>query len=372
MAKRDILIIAGARPNFMKISPILRALSKSSNLNGRLIHTGQHYDEEMSGRFFKELGIPEPEINLNVAKGSQSFQTADIMQKFETVLESVKPVAILVVGDVTSTLACALVAVKNGCPVIHVEAGLRSFDRKMPEEINRVLTDQISDILFTTEYEANENLFREGISKEKIHFVGNVMVDSLDYNLEQAITSGQVFNENNISFSSEDAYGVLTLHRPSNVDDHKVLSELLNQIAKISNHMPIIFPAHPRTKAAIEDMGLNYLIEGSHIEITPPLSYLSMLGLMKSAALVMTDSGGLQEETTALGVPCFTLRENTERWITVTQGTNTMVGVAIGALEKAFEDYQTGNVKKGARPTLWDGKASERIVAILEHIYSGK
>lgn len=360
----DILVVAGARPNFMKIAPIMRALADSKILRGRLIHTGQHHDDAMSGSFFRELGIPEPEENLEAAGGTQASQTAEIMIRFEKVMDRMAPRAVLVVGDVTSTLACALVAVKKGVPVIHVESGLRSYDRAMPEEINRVLTDQISDFLFTTEREADENLAKEGITKG-VHFVGNVMVDSIEHNLKNATPAVQTLSALGVKATASN-YAVLTLHRPSNVDDPKMLEALLGAIAKIAAQVPVLFPAHPRTKDAIARFGLERYFESGDIAIVPPQSYLSMLGLMREAKIVLTDSGGLQEETTALGVPCFTLRENTERWITVTQGTNTMVGTSPDALLDAFADLMAGKVKGGVRPEAWDGRAGERIVAILE------
>ena len=361
----DILVVAGARPNFMKIAPILRAMADSKILRGRLIHTGQHHDDAMSGSFFRELDIPEPEENLEAAGGTQATQTAEIMIRFEKTLDRIAPRAVLVVGDVNSTLACALVAAKKGVTVIHVESGLRSYDRAMPEEINRVLTDQISDFLFTTEREANDNLAKEGIT-QGVHFVGNVMVDSVEHNLKNAVPAAQTLSGLNVKATVSN-YALLTLHRPSNVDDPHMLEALLAAIASISESVPIIFPAHPRTKDAIKRFGFEKYFENSAIAIVPPQSYLSMLGLMREAKVVLTDSGGLQEETTALGVPCFTLRENTERWITVREGTNTMVGTSPDALLAAFADLMSGNIKRGKRPEAWDGRAGERIVAILEN-----
>lgn len=361
----DILVAAGARPNFMKIAPILRALASSKILRGRLIHTGQHHDDAMSGSFFRELDIPEPEENLGVGSAVREVQIAEIMRRFTQTVDKISPRAVLVVGDVNSTLACALVAAKKKIPVIHVEAGLRSFDRAMPEEINRVLTDEISDFLFTTEREADENLVKEGIAQEKIHFVGNVMVDCLEYNLNRAIGVAKTLETLKIKTSSSN-FALLTLHRPSNVDDSVKLKGLLDALHEIGKRMPVIFPAHPRTKESITRFSLDSYFNDSRIFLVPPQPYLSMLGLMKEARVVMTDSGGLQEETTALGVPCFTLRENTERWITVNEGTNTMVGTSSAALLSAFEKLMKGDTKKGARPELWDGNASRRIVSILE------
>jgi UDP-N-acetylglucosamine 2-epimerase (non-hydrolysing) len=371
MLKKDILIIAGARPNFMKISPILQRLSRSESLRGRLVHTGQHHDEQMSGSFFNELGIPEPEIKLKVSSGSITEQTAEIMKSFEPVMKSVMPTAILVVGDVTSTLACALTACRYHVPVVHVEAGLRSGDRKMPEEINRILTDQISDLLFTTERDADENLKREGIASEKIHFAGNVMVDSVEYNLEKAIPHEKTLHGVQYPYPLEYGYCLLTLHRPSNVDNEKALIEIITAIKDISAKIPVVFPVHPRTRQKIEAFLPSGFFRNSRIHLCHPFSYLSMMGIMKNSKLVLTDSGGLQEETTALGVPCFTLRDNTERWITVEKGTNTMVGTSADSIQKNFADFLGGKIKKGTRPELWDGKASERIVSVLENVYAG-
>lgn len=361
----DILVVAGARPNFMKIAPILRAMASSKILRGRLIHTGQHHDDAMSGSFFRELDIPEPEENLGVGSAAREVQIAEIMRRFEQTVEKIAPRAVLVVGDVNSTLACAQVAARKKIPVIHVEAGLRSFDQTMPEEINRILTDKISDFLFTTEREADENLVKEGIAREKIHFVGNVMVDCLEHNLGRAVNAAETFAAQNVKISPSN-FALLTLHRPSNVDDPATLKGVLGALHEIGGRMPIIFPAHPRTKESITRFSLDHYFNDKRIFLVPPQSYLSMLGLMKEAKIVMTDSGGLQEETTALGVPCFTLRENTERWVTVNEGTNTMVGTSPQALLSAFEKFMKGDTKKGARPELWDGNASHRIVSILE------
>ena len=357
---RKILCVVGARPNFMKIAPIMAAFAKSQ-LHARLIHTGQHYNEAMNHQFFVDLGIPQPNINLEVGSGSHAVQTAEIMKRFEPVVDQEKPAAILVVGDVNSTIACALVAAKKGIPVIHVEAGLRSHDRTMPEEINRVLTDQISDILFTTERMAKDNLLREGIQDERIHFVGNVMIDTLHNNLERAIPASQT-----CAGFIAGPYAVLTLHRPSNVDNRESLTSLLETVNQVTAMMPVVFPLHPRTRSRIEEYGLNSMLENPRLLVLPPLGYLQMLGLMKDAKLFLTDSGGIQEETTALGVPCITLRENTERQITVDEGTNVIVGQdRIKILEAVKDVLETGG-KTGRIPEYWDGRASQRIVSILE------
>ena len=366
---KKILCVVGARPNLMKIAPVMKALKAGSDpFDVCLLHTGQHYDSAMNDQFFTALGIPKPNINLDVGSASHAVQTAEIMRRFEPVLEQEAPDAVLVVGDVNSTIACALVATKMGVKVIHVEAGLRSYDRGMPEEINRVLTDQISDILFTTERDAKENLRREGISADRVHFVGNVMIDTLKSQLSHATPMRETLRQAGVSeafLNGEKDYGVLTLHRPSNVDDVKVLRTLLHTVAEISQTMPIIFPVHPRTRGRIESYGLMDLIASANIALLLPQGYLEMLGLMKDACLVLTDSGGIQEETTALGVPCITLRENTERPITVTEGTNTITGIDPEKIHAAVKDVLQSGGKAGKSPELWDGKAALRIAAIL-------
>jgi UDP-N-acetylglucosamine 2-epimerase (non-hydrolysing) len=353
----------------MKIAPVIAALKTGpAPFNVCLLHTGQHYDTAMNDQFFVVLGIPRPNINLDVGSASHAVQTSEIMKRFEPVLDQETPDAILVVGDVNSTIACALVAAKKGVKVIHVEAGLRSFDRSMPEEINRVLTDQISDILFTTEREAEENLRREGITGERVRFVGNVMIDTLKSQLPHAISVSETLRRAGVSESfleSENGYAILTLHRPSNVDDASILRGLLLAVADVSRSLPVIFPVHPRTKSRIEGFRLMELITMANIILLPPQGYLEMLGLMKDARLVLTDSGGIQEETTALGIPCVTLRHNTERPITVSEGTNTIVGTDPGKIHSAVNDVlQTGG-KAGKSPEFWDGKAAQRIAAML-------
>lgn len=370
----QILCVVGARPNFMKIAPIMRALNNPIfGLSACLLHTGQHYDVAMKKSFFDQLQIPEPDIDLGVGSGSHAEQTAEIMKRFEPVLDDIKPAAVLVVGDVNSTIACALVAVKKNIPVIHVEAGLRSGDRAMPEEINRVLTDQISDILFTTEKTAEPNLVREGIAPERIHFSGNVMIDTLLFNLDRATPTEQTLatfcgTQGDASSSPLDlskGYGLVTLHRPSNVDDPIVLERLLTVLGKVSRDLPLIFPIHPRTKGKIAEARLESLIADANFYCLPPLGYLEMLGVMKDARLVLTDSGGIQEETTALGVPCITLRENTERPITVEQGTNTIVGSDSEKILACVADTIRSGGKSGMVPDLWDGKAAERIAQTI-------
>jgi len=345
----------------------MRALNNSAlGLSVHLLHTGQHYDVAMKKSFFDQLQIPEPDIDLGVGSGSHAVQTADIMKRFEPVLDEMQPDAVLVVGDVNSTIACALVAVKKSIPVIHVEAGLRSGDRGMPEEINRVLTDQISDLLFTTEETAKPNLIREGISSERIHFAGNVMIDTLLFNLDRCIPATKTLEE--LCGSEADlskGYGLVTLHRPSNVDDPKVLERLISVLSQVSKDIPLIFPVHPRTQQKIAEAGLQSLISTPRFYCLPPLGYLEMLGMMKDARLVLTDSGGIQEETTALGIPCITLRESTERPITVEQGTNIIVGSDQEKILDSVSRILGGGGKLGRIPDLWDGKSAERIAQVI-------
>lgn len=367
-----ILCVVGARPNFMKIAPIMAAFRQPPVLlPAILVHTGQHYDAQMKDSFFTQLGIPEPDIDLGVGSGSHAVQTAEIMRRFEPVIDATRPRAVLVVGDVNSTIACALVASKKGVPVIHVEAGLRSYDRAMPEEINRVLTDQISDLLFTTEATARDNLAREGIEDPRIVFVGNVMIDTLLENRKKAIAPGETINAHAGAAAAQacrSGYAVCTLHRPSNVDDPLVLAALLKVIGDISRQIPVVFTVHPRTRAVMAKHNLEEAVNRqANIFCIPPVSYLEMLGLMSQARMVLTDSGGLQEETTALGVPCITLRENTERPITVEQGTNTVVGRDAAKILAAADDILRTGGKAGKVPELWDGKAAVRI---REHIYA--
>ncbi len=358
----SIVAVVGARPNFMKIAPVMDRL-RAAGVSVSLVHTGQHYDESMSDSFFRQLGIPEPDVDLDVGSATHAVQTAEIMIRFEPVLERYAPSAVVVVGDVNSTIACALVAAKREIPVVHVEAGLRSFDRTMPEEINRVLTDQLSEVLFTTERDARENLRREGVRDERIHFVGNVMIDSLLGHLDRAVAPRKTLEALGREPIPEGAhYGVVTLHRPSNVDEPEQLKMLMATFARISDRLPLVFPVHPRTASRLESVGFDC---PSRLLLTPPVGYLEMLGLMKDAKLVLTDSGGMQEETTALGVPCLTLRDNTERPITVSEGTNTVVGRDPARIESEADAILTTGGKSGRRPELWDGKASARIRDVL-------
>lgn len=389
-----IILVVGARPNFMKIAPIINAINKYNQSHNQpihqiLVHTGQHYDEKMSKLFFEDLEIPRPDINLDVGSASHAEQTAEIMKKFEKVCLNEKPTHVLVVGDVNSTIACALVASKMDIKIIHVEAGLRSFDRSMPEEINRVLTDAISDYLFVTEKSAEVNLLKQDIHREKIFFVGNVMIDTLLKHKQKAKRSKILYQLGlKQSLSDDDHqpletdYCLLTLHRPSNVDDKKTFQGILEALNEVSKRIPIIFPVHPRTRNKIFKLGFEkYFIQNSKIKdsgiyCTDPLGYLDFLSIMAQAKFVLTDSGGIQEETTVLGVPCLTLRDNTERPVTVTDGTNIIVGTkTVEIIKSAFSLLNENNKpsvlngkKKMKIPPLWDGKAAERIVDIIASI----
>lgn len=358
-----ILIIVGARPNFMKAAPICAEMRRRPDeFDVKIVHTGQHYDAAMSDSFFEDLGLPNPDFHLGVGSASHAEQTAKVMLAFEPVVLAEKPDWVIVVGDVNSTVACALVASKLGAKVAHVEAGLRSFDRSMPEEINRIVTDSISDLLFTTEESANENLRREGISAEKIKFVGNVMIDSLVQNLDRA-KSSRILADLSLTPAS---YAVLTLHRPSNVDARDKLDPLINALIEISQKIPIAFPVHPRTLAKIDEFGLRSKIEGSNLRLIEPLAYLDFLLLYSRSKFVMTDSGGLQEETTYLGIPCLTIRENTERPVTAEIGTNQLIGSDPTSLKNAaFELLHAPPTSGTGTPPLWDGKTAIRICEAL-------
>ncbi|MBN8439047.1 MAG: UDP-N-acetylglucosamine 2-epimerase (non-hydrolyzing) [Candidatus Accumulibacter sp.] len=364
-----VICVVGARPNFMKMAPILRAFSAHHPaLPTLLVHTGQHYDRDMNDRLFVDLRLPHPDINLEVGSATHAVQTAEVMRRFEPVVDAQRPSCVLVVGDVNSTLACTLVSAKKEVPVVHVEAGLRSYDRAMPEEINRVLTDQIADRLYTTERSAQANLAREGIAEERVCFVGNVMIDSLLSNREFAHSPTKTLQMAGVDPAVLDdprGYGVVTLHRPSNVDRAEQLAPLLSVLREVSEQLPLVFALHPRTRANIDRFGLGELLASPRIVLLPPQGYLEMLGLLAGAKLVLSDSGGLQEETTALGVPCLTIRENTERPITVEQGTNTLVGCDPQAIRKGVAEILSGTGKTGRVPELWDGRAAERIAADL-------
>ncbi len=359
MVKKLIDIIAGARPNFVKIAPILNAI-RTGSIEYRLIHTGQHYDRRLSGDFFEELGIPDPDVNLGAGSGTQGEQTAAIIMGYEKVLLDRRPELCLVVGDVTSTMACAITAQKLTVPVAHVEAGIRSGDLVMPEEINRMVTDSITNYFFTTSEVANENLRRSGVAEDRIHFVGNTMIDTLLAN-ESRFRPPEAWDRFGLEARG---YFVVTLHRPANVDEEHGLARLLEGIVTGARGMPVIFPVHPRTAKVLEAVELEF----PDLRIVEPLSYLEFNYLVKHSKAVITDSGGITEETTVMGIPCMTLRDSTERPETVTVGTNELLGTDPAALEPAFERLFAGKWKKGSIPEKWDGKAAERIVAVLERI----
>ena len=361
-SRLKIVNIVGARPNLPKIAPLIREMRRNPEIVPILVHTGQHYDEKLSEIFFRQMGIPAPDINLEVGSGSHATQTAEVLKRIEPVLIEQKPDLVLVVGDVNSTVAVSLAAAKLLIPVAHVEAGLRSFDRTMPEEINRILTDAIAELLFVTEEDAIENLLKEGRPRASIHFVGNVMIDSLRTFLPVAQRSDIGKELGLAGPTGWRRFAVLTLHRPSNVDSLDKLSGLLGAINQIAADLPVIFPVHPRTQQRLADAGFSH---HPQLHMISPVGYLDFLCLLSKSAFVLTDSGGIQEETTALGVSCLTLRENTERPITISQGTNLLVGTNPGDILKAARDVIAGNGKAGRIPPLWDGRAAERIVQVL-------
>jgi len=368
IAMLKVINVVGARPNFMKVAPIVEAMKRRSpEFSPLVVHTGQHYDAQMSDAFFRDLGLPEPDVYLGVGSGSHAAQTAAVMQSFEPVVLALKPDWVVVVGDVNSTLACALVCVKLGIRVAHVEAGLRSRDRTMPEEINRLLTDQVADLLLTPSADANQNLLAEGIPAARIRLVGNVMIDSLFGNLKRAEAS--TIREN-LGLAGGVDYATLTLHRPSNVDEPETFARILDALEQIGSRVPVIFPVHPRTRKSIEEFGLMHRIErAANLRLIEPLGYLDFLRLYSGARLVLTDSGGIQEETTVLAIPCLTLRENTERPVTVSMGTNTIVGTdteritraAFAALDAPREGAPQTRV-----PPLWDGHTADRILDAIK------
>lgn len=368
-----VMNIVGARPNFMKIAPLMREYRKYDTIQPVLVHTGQHYDQKMSDLFFEQLEIPRPDINLGVGSGSHAVQTAEVMKAIEPVLLSHKPDVMIVVGDVNSTIACGLVAVKMGIKLAHVEAGLRSRDRTMPEEINRILTDAISDLLFCTEQSGVDNLLREGVPSDRIHMVGHVMIDTLLNNLKKAQSSSILEDLRREQILDGAPYSVLTLHRPSNVDDPETFSRILDGLDVIQKEMPILFPIHPRTRKNLQQSALSGRVESmKNLHLLDPLGYLDFLKLMSNARLVMTDSGGIQEETTVMKIPCLTFRENTERPVTVEIGSNQIVGMDPERIVSAYRAVMNGECRRPRVPPLWDGRASERIVRILLDGYDGE
>ena len=358
-----ILVIAGARPNFMKIAPIMRAMKASPRLEPILVHTGQHYDVQMSETFFNELQIPTPDISLEVGSDTHARQVARIMERFETVCDEQKPEAILVVGDVNSTMACSIVAAKKDIKIIHVEAGIRSRDRSMPEEINRMVTDAITDILLPPSSDAVENLLAEGHAAGKIHLVGNIMIDTL-LSSRALIEKSDILEKLGLK---QGGYVSLTLHRPSNVDNIENFRQILAALEVIQREIPIVFPIHPRTRKMITELGLSDYVDSlKNLILSDPLGYFDFGKLISASRFVLTDSGGIQEETTVYGIPCITLRENTERPITVWEGTNELAGCDTQKIVALARDIMDGRWKKGRIPELWDGHAAERIIAVLE------
>lgn len=363
MIRPKLICVAGARPNFMKVAPLLRLLRCDGTFNTVLVHTGQHYDDQLSGQFFRDLGLAEPDYRLAVGSASHAEQTAEVMKRFEPVVTEERPDAVVVVGDVNSTLAAAVVAAKQNVPVFHVEAGLRSFDRSMPEEINRLLTDAVSELLLCSEESGRRNLLKEGVSEDRVHLVGNLMIDSLKRNLARARQS-DVLDRVGVGTGP---FGLITLHRPANVDDKEPLQEIWDALSEISASIPLYFPVHPRTRSQLEGLRQSHR---SRIKLLDPLGYLDFVCMMSNCGLVLTDSGGIQEETTALGVPCLTLRDNTERPATVEQGTNVLAGTRRDTILAAWEQFRR-QPKSGRIPPLWDGAAAERCLEVFRNYFYG-
>ncbi len=361
-------LVAGARPNFMKLAPVVRALQARGSPRFRIVHTGQHYDAEMNDVFFAELGIPSPDVHLEVGSGTHGVQTARILERYEAHAVKERPAATVVFGDVNSTVACALAGVKLGIPAVHVEAGLRSFDRTMPEEINRLLTDALCDLLLVSEPSGLANLEKEGVASEKVRFVGNVMIDSL---MSQLPAAGERAMAASLGLQPK-GFGLVTLHRPSNVDDPARLGPLLDLLQELSARLPLVFPVHPRTRAAAQKAGLADKLGSGPLRAREPLPYLDNLSLLAEAAVVLTDSGGIQEESAVLGVPCLTLRDNTERPITVERGTNRLVGSDPSVIRAAFDEVLRGAWSKGSPIPLWDGRAGERVAEELDHFVKAR
>jgi UDP-N-acetylglucosamine 2-epimerase (non-hydrolysing) len=362
--QNTIVHVVGARPNFMKIAPVMEALRGDPRVRQVLVNTGQHYDESMAGGFLKELGLPTPDRDLEVGSASHAVQTAKVMIAFEEICLADRPDLVVVVGDVNSTMAASLVAAKLVIPIAHVEAGLRSFDRQMPEEVNRIVTDRLADLLLTPSRDANDNLRAEGTPEDKIHLVGNVMIDTLRRHLPLA-TLDRLRDRIPVR---DGAYAVLTLHRPSNVDDGDTFRRILAAVARVTSEMPVVFPVHPRTRNRLREFGLEAALDGAIL--TEPLGYIDFLALTSHAKLILTDSGGLQEESTALGIPCLTLRDNTERPITVTDGTNRVVGTSTARIIDGFEQALRPGAPKRI-PELWDGHAAERVAAVVTRFLFG-
>jgi UDP-N-acetylglucosamine 2-epimerase (non-hydrolysing) len=357
-SEKVVIHVVGARPNFMKIAPVIEALRHEPKLRQILVNTGQHYDEAMAGGFLTELGLPRPDRDLGVGSGSHAVQTAKVMVAFEEICLAERPDLVVVAGDVNSTMAASLVAAKLVIPIAHVEAGLRSFDRTMPEEINRIVTDRLADLLFTPSRDGNDNLLAEGTPADKIHLVGNVMIDTLRRHLPLASLE-RIRGRVNVE---DKQYAVLTLHRPSNVDRRETFHDIIAGVRAIAEQLPVVFPVHPRTKGRLQEFGLASALDG--VFLTEPLGYIDFLSLTSHARLVLTDSGGLQEESTALGIPCLTLRENTERPVTVTHGTNRVVGTRTADIVAGFEHAMSATYDRKV-PDLWDGRAAERIAGVI-------
>ena len=362
---KTIVHVVGARPNYMKIAPLMEALRDAPGIRQVLVNTGQHYDEAMSKSFLRELALPVPDRNLEVGSASHAVQTAKVMMGFEEACLAEKPDLVVVVGDVNSTMAASLVAAKLLIPIAHLEAGLRSFDPAMPEEINRIVTDRLADLLLTPSADGDENLLKEGVPKEKIHLVGNIMIDTLMRHLPVA-TLDRIADRVRVT---EKGYGVLTLHRPSNVDDPAVLRRILDAIAEISTAMPVVFPVHPRTRERLRTFGMDDLL--ARVTLTDPLGYIDFLSLTSHARIILSDSGGLQEESTALGIPCLTLRENTERPVTITHGTNRLVGTQTDAILAGYAEAIANEHAPHRKPPLWDGRTAGRVAAVLQTFLAG-
>lgn len=361
---KTIVHVVGARPNYMKIAPLMEALNDAPNLRQVLVNTGQHYDEAMSKSFLRELALPVPDRNLEVGSASHAVQTAKVMIGFEAACLAEKPDLVVVVGDVNSTMAASLVAAKLMIPIAHLEAGLRSFDRGMPEEINRIVTDCLADVLLTPSEDGDANLLKEGVPSEKIHLVGNIMIDTLMRHLPVA-TLDRLAGRIDVR---DQAYGVLTLHRPSNVDDPVILTRILEAVAQIAQTVPVVFPVHPRTRERLKTVGIEHLLK--NVTLAEPMGYIDFLSLTSHARIILSDSGGLQEESTALGIPCLTLRENTERPVTITHGTNHLVGTHTAAILKGFDEAMSREHDAQRRPPLWDGHTAGRVATVLKNFLS--